>query len=213
MIDMRNSITSRYLSVLPLILFHGALVMFMTGLYRIRVYPLIAAIYPDLKLNGFFEYLYLSIHRDSVVILLAILASAFFAMALSGFRRTLFTAAGALSVLFIFSCCSASTFSGFTRLPSRPISRAGSISPACRTCSIPPRQSFPAAFTFFSFSCRPVDCRACHSLSPEPGSLLRTSGPRGHEPHARWRIFNSADGHCVSFHLPGNRRVSFPRTF
>lgn len=95
-------IQSRYASVLPVLIFHGLLVLFMNGLYRVLVFRQIIEIYPDLKLDGFIEYMSLSMHHDSIVILSSIMAASLFALLLAGYRRTMYGALGAFSILFIF---------------------------------------------------------------------------------------------------------------
>jgi arylsulfatase A-like enzyme len=95
-------IKSRYASVLPILIFHGLLVLFMISLYRILVYRQIIELYPDLKLNGFLEYTSLSLHYDSIVILFAIIAVSLFALLLTGYRKTMYVALGAYSIIFIF---------------------------------------------------------------------------------------------------------------
>ena len=99
---IRNYIKPRYASIVPLLILHGTLILFMSGLYRGRVYAHIVSIYPDLKLSGFFEYLSLSLHHDSILIVIAVLLMSLIALALAGSRRVLHAALAAISILFIF---------------------------------------------------------------------------------------------------------------
>lgn len=107
---IRTTIKPRYSSITSLLMLHGTLVIFMTFMYRVRVYALIADIYPDLKLNGFFEYLSLSLHHDSILIVIAILIVFLVALALAGSRRALYVTLTSISILFILFILSSIEF-------------------------------------------------------------------------------------------------------
>ncbi|MBN2079621.1 MAG: sulfatase-like hydrolase/transferase [Spirochaetes bacterium] len=67
-----RKLAGRYDSILRLFLANGLFVLLVHALYRIRVYGLIDAIYPDI-LAGFHEYFALTLHTDGMTILVTLL--------------------------------------------------------------------------------------------------------------------------------------------
>ncbi|HPN14484.1 MAG TPA: hypothetical protein PLA65_20680, partial [Spirochaetota bacterium] len=99
---IRTIIKPRYSSIVPLLILHGSIIILMNILYRVRVYSLVTEIYPDLKLNGIYEFLSLSLHHDSILIVSAILLVLCIALVFAGARRALHVILASFSVLFIF---------------------------------------------------------------------------------------------------------------
>ena len=126
---IRTIIKPRYASIVPLLILHAALIIFMNGMYRIRVYALIAEIYPELRLTGFFEYLSLSLHHDSILIIIAILLVFLIALLLAASRRALYIVLSAGSILFIFFILFSMDFFRVYQTSSNQILQAGSTSP------------------------------------------------------------------------------------
>ncbi|HNW30127.1 MAG TPA: sulfatase-like hydrolase/transferase [Spirochaetota bacterium] len=95
-------IQNRYNAIFHLFLAHGMFAMLLFGFYRLRIYWYIHALYPDIKLKGFSDYLSLSAHYDSAT-LCATMAFLFIVLVMTaGHRRMRFFILSAYSVILVF---------------------------------------------------------------------------------------------------------------
>ena len=95
-------IQKRYDAIFHLFLIHGLFTMLLFGFYRLRIYWYIQALYPDVKLKGFADYLSLAVHYDSAALFLTL---AFFFIMLfttAGYRRMRYFILTACSVILVF---------------------------------------------------------------------------------------------------------------
>ena len=99
---IRTIIKPRYSSIVPLLILHGSIIILMNILYRVRVYSLVTEIYPDLKLNGIYEFLSLSLHHDSILIVSAILLVLCIALVFAGARRAACHSCVLLGPVYLF---------------------------------------------------------------------------------------------------------------
>lgn len=95
-------IQTRYNAISHLLLAHGLIAAVLYGLYRLRIYWYIQALYPDLKLRGLTDYLSLSLHYDSAALSFSLALLFLVLFVTAGSRRTRYVVLTVYSVLFIF---------------------------------------------------------------------------------------------------------------
>jgi hypothetical protein len=97
-----TKIQERYDAGSHLLIVHGLMAVILYGFYRLRIYWYIRSLYPDIRLNGFTEYLSLSRHYDSAALCLSLALLLLILLLTARHIRIRYAVLTAYSVIFIF---------------------------------------------------------------------------------------------------------------
>ncbi|HOT44505.1 MAG TPA: sulfatase-like hydrolase/transferase [Spirochaetota bacterium] len=95
-------IETRYNSIFHLFLADGLVAMMLFVFYRLRIYRYIQALYPDIKLKGFADFLYLSLHHDSAALCVTMACMFLMLFITAGHRKTRYCIMTGYSVILVF---------------------------------------------------------------------------------------------------------------